>query len=56
MVNEVDIFHRVLSGIMARKEIVIGLYILALGKLVTIFILYNKITKFHLRSELYKLC
>lgn len=45
MVNEVDIFHRVLSAIMAGRETVIGLCVLALCKLVPVFI-YIKAT-FH---------
>uniref|UniRef100_A0A8C3TUL2 Choline transporter-like protein n=1 Tax=Catharus ustulatus TaxID=91951 RepID=A0A8C3TUL2_CATUS len=35
MVNEMDVFHRILSGILAGRDTVIGLSVLALGKVLS---------------------
>lgn len=35
MVNEMDVFHRILSGILAGRDTVIGLSVLALGKVIS---------------------
>lgn len=52
VVNEVDIFHRVLSAIMAGRETVIGLCVLALCKSAAVLILYSIKATFNLRAGL----
>ncbi|KAJ6658402.1 hypothetical protein lerEdw1_020106 [Lerista edwardsae] len=44
VVNEVDIFHRVLSGVMARRESVIGLCILALAFSIIMMLVFRFIS------------
>ncbi|XP_048352178.1 choline transporter-like protein 3 isoform X1 [Sphaerodactylus townsendi] len=44
VVNEVDIFHRVLSGIMAGRETVIGLCVLALSFSIIVMLIFRFIS------------
>ncbi|KAJ1173377.1 hypothetical protein NDU88_005213 [Pleurodeles waltl] len=44
VVNEVDVFHRILSGIMAGRDNVIGLSVLAVGLSVIMILIFRWIT------------